>query len=72
LNKDREQARVLAEAKFKKQELQRVEGQKAWAEYQSAQIAERQKTERLRALRLARDAARAAEPKPEPRRKASA
>src|SRR5262249_14877160 len=64
LTKDIEQARALAEAKFKKAEAQRVEGQKARAEYEAAQIAERKKTARLRELRLAREAALRASPPP--------
>jgi hypothetical protein len=45
-----------AEALFKKEERLR-DGQKATAEYEAAQGAVREKTARLRALRLARDAA---------------
>ena len=45
-----------AEALFKKEERLR-DGQKAMAEYEAAQLAVREKTARLRALRLARDAA---------------
>jgi hypothetical protein len=45
-----------AEALFKKQEQAR-EGQQAMAEYQAQLEAMREKTARLRALRLARDAA---------------
>jgi hypothetical protein len=48
-----------AEALFKKQEQQR-EGAKAMAEYQAQREAVRERTARLRALRLARDAARPA------------
>jgi hypothetical protein len=55
--KDSERALAQAEAKFKKLELQRVEGAKAWADYHAERVAEREKTARLRALRLARDAA---------------
>jgi hypothetical protein len=48
-----------AQAQFAK--LQRAEdGKKAMSEYESEGIATRAKTERLRALRLARDAAEAA------------
>jgi hypothetical protein len=43
-----------AEAAFRKEEQQR-EGAKAMKEYLAAQVAEQKKTERLRALRLARD-----------------
>ena len=45
-----------AAAAFKKQQQAR-EGEKAMAEYRAAQLAEEAKTERLRALRLAREAA---------------
>ena len=47
--------RARAEALFKKEEQMR-EGAKAMAEYKAAQEAVRQRTARLRALRLARDA----------------
>jgi hypothetical protein len=43
-----------AAAAFKKQQQAR-EGEKAMAEYRAAQVAEEKKTERLRALRLARE-----------------
>jgi hypothetical protein len=43
-----------AAAAFKKEQQAR-EGEKAMAEYRAAQVAEELKTERLRALRLARD-----------------
>jgi hypothetical protein len=62
-----------ADAQFKK--LQRAEdGKKAMAEYEAEQVAVRAKTERLRALRLAREAeveaaAQAAPPKRAPARK---
>jgi multidrug efflux pump subunit AcrA (membrane-fusion protein) len=49
--------RERAEALFKKEEQMR-EGEKAMAEYKAAQQAIREKTARLRALRLARDAAK--------------
>jgi hypothetical protein len=52
-----DQARHRAEAAFKKKEQQQREGEKAMAEYLAAQRATREKTARLRALRLARDAA---------------
>jgi hypothetical protein len=52
-----DQARGRAEAAFKKKEQQQREGEKAMAEYLAAQHATREKTARLRALRLARDAA---------------
>ncbi len=46
----------MAEAVFKK-EARATEGAKAMADYKAAVEAERAKTERLRALRLAREAA---------------
>jgi hypothetical protein len=56
LKKDLQQARDLAEASFKKKEAQLREGQKAMAEYNMDRRALRDKTARLKALRLARDA----------------
>ena len=53
---DAHQARDRAEAIFKKKEERLLDGQKAMAEYEAARLAMREKTERLRALRLARDA----------------
>ena len=50
-------AHAHAEAIFKKQEQLR-EGAKAMADYKAAQQAIREKTARLRALRLASDAAK--------------
>ena len=52
-----EQAHDRAEAAFKKKETQLNEGRKAMAEYNASRLAVRDKTARLRALRLARDAA---------------
>jgi hypothetical protein len=51
-----DRARKRAEALFKQEERLR-NGQKAMAEYETNRIAVREKTARLRALRLARDAA---------------
>ena len=48
-----------AEARQKKKALQAVEGQKAMVEYEAGLRQMREKTERLRALRLARDEAEA-------------
>lgn len=48
-----------AEARIKKKALQAVEGQKAMVEYEQGLRQMREKTERLRALRLARDEAEA-------------
>ena len=55
-----------AEALFKKEQRQR-EGEIAMAEYQAARRAMEEKTARLRALRLARDAALKQAPKHEKR-----
>jgi hypothetical protein len=57
LANDTQEARNRAEANFKKKERQVKEGAKAMAEYEANIIATRQKTERLRALRLAKEAA---------------
>ncbi|MFL6796138.1 MAG: hypothetical protein ACJ8F3_01855 [Xanthobacteraceae bacterium] len=50
-----------AEAQFKKKELQRLDGNAARAEYEAARKATAEKTIRLKALRLARDAVAASE-----------
>lgn len=50
---------------FDKKELQRLDARKAMAEYDAESVAARKKTERLRALRLARDAAEATAVKPD-------
>jgi hypothetical protein len=52
-------AKTRAEASFKRKEEQAREGAKAWAEYQEQRRAEAEKTERLRAQRLAKEAAEA-------------
>jgi hypothetical protein len=50
-------ARDRAEAIFKKKKEERLrEGQQAMADYETARLATHEKTARLRALRLARDA----------------
>jgi len=54
---DADQARIRAEAAFKRKEETRVEGLKAMDEYKAGQRAMQEKTARLRALRLARDKA---------------
>jgi hypothetical protein len=51
---------------------QAEDGKKAMAEYEANAAATRAKTEKLRALRLARDAAEAAAPKPAAKTKANA
>ena len=50
-------ARARAEASFKPKEQQAQAGTKAWAEYQAQRRAVAEKTERLRARRLAQEAA---------------
>jgi len=54
-NQDQSKNHARAEALFKKQEQQR-EGEKAMAEYVAQREAVRERTARLRALRLAREA----------------
>ena len=56
LNVNTDESRRRAEALFKKEQQSR-EAQQAMAEYQAQLHATREKTARLRALRLARDAA---------------
>ena len=53
---DADKARQRAEAAFRKNELAR-EGARAWADYEARASATREKTARLRALRLARQTA---------------
>jgi hypothetical protein len=57
LQTNAKQVRDRAEAAFKKKERQQREGRQAMAEYEAARAATLEKTARLRALRLARDAA---------------
>ena len=54
------EAKTRAEASFKRKQEQAREGTKAWAEYQAQRRSEAEKTERLRALRLAKEAAETA------------
>ena len=56
MSRNVDEAHRRAEALFKK-EQQLCEGQQAMAEYQAELLVMREKTARLRALRLARDAA---------------
>ena len=58
--RDGQKERVRAEAAFKKEEQVR-EGGKAMAEYRAEQEAVREKTAKLRALRLARDGSKQTE-----------
>lgn len=53
------EARDLAESRFKKKEQQLRESEKALSEYRAEERKVQEKTARLRALRLARDAAEA-------------
>jgi hypothetical protein len=52
-------ARARAEASFKRKEEQARQATKAWTEYEAQRRAVAEKTERLRALRLAKEAAEA-------------
>jgi hypothetical protein len=66
-----ESKKTAANIQFKK--LQRAEdGKRAMLEYETAASANRVKTARLRALRMARDAELAANPVPEPVKKKAA
>jgi len=56
---DKEETRIQAEAKFKRKQAQVLEGAKAMAEYEAASRAVIEKTARLKALRLAKEAAEA-------------
>jgi hypothetical protein len=58
------QLRQDAEAKFKKKELQRLDGNAAMAEYQAAGLALVERTAHLRALRLSRESREAARAAP--------
>jgi hypothetical protein len=67
-NQDHSKHQARAEALFRKQEQQR-EGEKAMAEYVAQREAVRERTARLRALRLAREAeAKKQQPISEPER----
>ena len=54
------EAKARAEAIFKRKREQARQGAKAWEEYQAQRRAVAKKTERLRALRLAKEAAEGA------------
>ena len=56
---DKEETRIQAEAKFKRKEAQALEGAKAMADYEAVNRAIVEKTARLKALRLAKEAAEA-------------
>jgi hypothetical protein len=53
------EVQAKAEASFKRKELQARDATKAMADYEAGQIATRDKTARLKALRLAKEAAEA-------------
>ena len=65
-------AKTKAEASFKRKEQQARDGAIAMNEYLAAQVAERAKMEKLRALRLAKQAEAAQEPDATPKPKAKA
>ena len=52
-----EEARIRAEAKFVRAQQAAIDGEKAWADHVAEGQAVRARTERLRALRLAKEAA---------------
>lgn len=54
--KSPKQTQEQAEARFKRKELQARDATSAMAEYEASQAAVRKKTEKLRALRLAKEA----------------
>ena len=54
------EAKARAEGLFKRKEEQARQGAKAWEEYEAQRRAVAEKTQRLRALRLAKEAAEAA------------
>ncbi|MEX0753451.1 MAG: hypothetical protein WD073_11080 [Xanthobacteraceae bacterium] len=54
--KDMKEAKARAEASFKKKELQAREGAEARMQYEAERQAVRDKTARLKALRLAKEA----------------
>jgi hypothetical protein len=64
-NESKETLEKRAEASFKKEERAR-EGTKAMLEYEAEERAVRKNTERLRALRLAKEAADKVEEAPKP------
>ena len=57
---DREHAQERAEANFKRKDVQNCEASKAWSDYEASRDAEREKTARLKKLRLAKEIADAA------------
>jgi hypothetical protein len=71
MNDEPKSAAELKEMRLHRKRTQEVEGIKAMAEIAAADIAIRKRTEKLRALRLAKDAADATKP-PEPKAKSKA
>jgi hypothetical protein len=67
--KNRDANPERAEALFNKKEQRERDGHKAMAEYEAEQRATREKTAKLRALRLARDAALKEAPPAAPEKK---
>jgi hypothetical protein len=57
LTKPNSRTQAEAEAKFKRRQDQERDGRRATAEYEAAAVTMREKTARLRALRLAKQAA---------------
>lgn len=55
----------MSDPKAEKKERQAADAKAAWDDYQAQKAATDKNTERLRALRLAKEAREAAEPKPE-------
>ena len=68
MNDEPKSAAELKEIRLNRKRTQEVEGIKAMAEIAAADIAIRKRTEKLRALRLAKEAADLANP-PEPKAK---
>ena len=71
MDEEPKSAAELKEIRLKRKRDQEVEGIKAMAEIAAADIAIRKRTEKLRALRLAKEAAERENP-PEPKVKAKA
>lgn len=74
MSKSSKEDKDKAEARFKRKEVQAREATSAMAEYEATRLATRKNTERLRALRLAKEAedAKAAAAKPKPEKKKAA
>ena len=71
---NKEETRIQAEAKFKRKEAQAQAGAKAMADYEAASRAIIERTARLKALRLAKEATEArsqTSPAPSPKKRRS-